>query len=225
MQVNNYGRRIIHFEAATQRELASTFLRFQELHESADDSIRGQVFTVGQVRRAYAAAPTVGPQFDYLGTAVSDGVWQGFNVPDYILQPFYDGLFDPLSDQERAFLELFRGMPKPYYIIGTVERADTLLHELSHALFYVRPTYRKRVLAVWRKYSKLAKAMKKYVLSQGYGNSPYVIADEANAYAGIDGWWLATDPPEGTTADEIMEVSVKIWPIFLSEYRKEVCND
>jgi len=76
--------------------------------------------------------------------------WAGFNIPSYILKPFYDGKFDPLSVREQEFLKFFEDKQEKFYVIGTTGDTElyALRHETAHGLFYTNEDYRREVLGV-----------------------------------------------------------------------------
>ena len=78
----------------------------------------------------------------------------GFNIPSTALQPFYDGRFDPLSEKEKQFLRLFKGLQERFYVIGVYDAGmkDSLTHELAHALFFIDNSYRMAVRDAMRGY-------------------------------------------------------------------------
>ena len=151
---------------ASQYALASTFLRIQEHYESSH--FRGRVFTLEDYMDWYAA------QFGAF-TYFED--WSGFNVPSTALEPFYTGRFDPLLRKEQQLLRLFRRVRPPFYVIGLFDD-DDLTHELAHALFFMRPDYRREVRAAMRRFN--TDAIARHLASLGYHRR--VLEDEVNAY-------------------------------------------
>jgi len=95
----------LHFQ--NQREMAETFLRFQEFYESP--KFKGKIFTLENYKDWYRK---IKGKFSYY----SD--WDGFNLPSKILKPFYDGKFNPLSDKEKQLLSIFKKMKGNYYIVA-----------------------------------------------------------------------------------------------------------
>lgn len=156
----------------TQKDLTSTFLRFQEHYESP--KFRGQVFTIDEYKKWYKK---VRGRFSYYTD------WNGFNIPSKVLNPFYDGKFNPLSVKEKKLLNLFKDEKGKFYIIG-VHLNDgevyALCHELAHALFYINKKYRGEMLALEKKY-KFDKIAESFVKTGGYHKS--VFEDEFQAYA------------------------------------------
>ena len=171
----------VHFK--TQRELAETFIRFQEYYESPE--WKNKIFTLGQYREWYSRETGA---FTYY----SD--WNGFNIPSEVLIPFRCGLFDPLTDLEKQFLELIPARTEKFYIIGThAERGDkeddTLTHEICHGLYYTNDTYRKEVnMLLGVCYDALQPLRDKLLSTLGYHND--VIDDECHAYVSASNKWL-----------------------------------
>lgn len=150
----------------TQYTLASTFLRIQEHYESS--RFRNRVFSLEEFMDWYA---------DRFGAFTYYQDWSGFNVPSTALAPFYDGTFDPLSRKEQRLLALFKRARAPFYIIGIAAEQD-LKHEIAHALYFMRPAYRKAVRAAMRRYQTTA--LEKRLAAMGYHR--HVLSDEVHAY-------------------------------------------
>ena len=81
--------------ADSQEELGNTFIRFQEHYENPH--FKNQIFTLGQIRSWYS---------NTYGADTYQNDWSGFNFPSIILKPFREGLFDPLTDEEKALLNI-----------------------------------------------------------------------------------------------------------------------
>jgi len=162
--------RIYLLEFENHRDLASTFLRFEESYESP--KFRGKIFSLKEFKKWYSRDKG---KFTYY----SD--WNAFNIPSYILKPFFEGRFNPLSEKEKQFLSLFDRNEKDFYVIGIYKGSDKSLlkHEIAHGLFYTIPSYRKKVLRLLRKYN--LKEMRKELKSKdGYHDD--VIDDELHAW-------------------------------------------
>jgi len=165
--------RIFLVEFRSQYEAASTFLRCQEFYESA--KFRGRVFSLEEYMDWYAGKFK---NFTYYED------WEGFNIPSGVLEPFYQGEFDPLSRKEKKLLDLFARERGDFYIIGAVTSPDggvherTLKHELAHGLFHIESAYRKEVLAQLAKYDTTE--LEKELLRSGYCRA--VLKDEVHAY-------------------------------------------
>jgi hypothetical protein len=79
-----------------QIDLTSTFLRFQEHYESP--FFKGKYFTLDEFKEWYIKTSPNGKKSGKF-TYYTD--WGGFNIPSYILKPFYNGAFNPLSENEK----------------------------------------------------------------------------------------------------------------------------
>jgi hypothetical protein len=155
---------LVRFDS--QYALASTFLRFQEHYESI--RFRGRVFSLEDYMDWYAKR---------FGAFTYYEDWTGFNVPSTALAAFYSGRFDPLLRKERQLLRLFTKVRTPFYVIGLHTDRD-LRHEIAHALFFMRPGYRREVRAAMRSYD--TSAVRRRLTSLGYHRR--VLDDEVHAY-------------------------------------------
>jgi len=144
LSVHEPLERIFHLRFDEMNEMAEAFLRFQEHYESPE--FKGKIFTLDEYKEWYMENS---PDAKEAGEFTYYDDWGGFNIPSEILEPFYDGKFDPLSDKERMLLDVFlehRG--KLFYIIATGKSEkegkdeSSLKHELAHGLFYVHRQYR-----------------------------------------------------------------------------------
>jgi hypothetical protein len=154
--------------ADSQEELGNTFIRFQEYYESPQ--FKGQICTIGQIRAWYSKT---------YGADTYQKDWTGFNFPSNILKPFREGLFDPLTNEEKSLLDLLKYRHDSFYIIGAQDEA-TLRHELSHAMYSYSIKYKISIDQLCKKYQKELKSSIKYILDKGYDKS--VINDELQAY-------------------------------------------
>jgi len=175
MKKTTIAPHIYHVRFPTVRELASTFLRFQEHYESPE--FGGQVFTLKAYRDWYRKKYG---SFTYLTD------WNGFNIPSWVLFSFYLGRFKRVTKQEKALLELFRKhweSGERFYIIGTADNSkeQTLDHEIAHGLYATNPRYKKAVDKILghNKFKDIRKLLK---VEEGYAES--VIPDEIHAYLG-----------------------------------------
>lgn len=135
MKLERVLPRIYSVTFEDQRELAATFLRFQEFSESPD--YHGKVFTADEYLASPAAMALPEPYLDF---------WDGFNIPGWVFRVFECGLFDPLSANERRLVEFMASLAEPCEfacVIGTKPGDDvTLNHEVAHGIYYVDPAYR-----------------------------------------------------------------------------------
>jgi hypothetical protein len=155
-------------QTETQESLCKAFLRFQEYYESP--KFKGQIFTLGQVKHWYSI--TYGADTYYRD-------WEGFNFPSHVLEPFKKGLFDPLTTEEQALLDLFKYRSDIFYVIGA-NNTNVTRHELAHALYSFDPKYKSAIDKLCRTNKSELKSVTKYLLDKGYDKS--VINDELQAY-------------------------------------------
>jgi len=172
-KIEKISDKIIHVQYERQEDLAAAFVRLQEYYESPE--FKDKIFTFGQFRKWYAE--TFGAW-----TYLKD--WQGFNVPASAFAPFVQGLFDPLMENEKILVDLFRGRTDGFYVIGTYEGCDepgVFEHEVCHALYRTVPNYRFEVDEYLRTIpsEELAPVVAKMV-NLGYNKS--VVWDEVHAY-------------------------------------------
>jgi len=174
-----------------QQDITSTFLRFQEHYESP--YFQGKNFPLDEFKIWYIQNSPNGIKTGNF-TYYSD--WNGFNIPSYVLKPFYEGKFDPLSDQEQQFLEIFKNIDGVFYIIGLhgeyKNQKAVLRHEIAHALFYTNENYQSEVLQLLLKFN--IESMKKEIFSLGYHEN--VLDDEVHAFCVDTGRDLKTPIPE-----------------------------
>ena len=152
----------------SQEILSDTFMRFQEHYESpywAD-----KVFTIGQYKKWYS---------ENRGGDTYRLDWKGFNFPSYVLKPFRDGLFDPLTENEKSILDLLKYRTDNFYVIGS-NTNDVLKHELCHSLFYFSEEYRNKIIEIINQNKSKLKKAADYLIKLGYHKK--VIHDELQAY-------------------------------------------
>jgi len=169
MEVKQIGKKIHHLHYKKQRNLTSTFLRFQEYYESP--KFEGKIFTLDEYKEWYIKQKG---KFTYYTD------WKGFNIPGRILKPFRKGKFNPLTEKEKGILKLFKGKKRKFYIIGTYgNKKGSIKHETAHALFYLYPMYRVKVLFELGKHN-LEATKKKLKKTSGYADDK--LEDELRAY-------------------------------------------
>ena len=158
-------------EFPTTQDAAMTFMRFQEHYESP--KFRNKIFTTEEYKKWYASY-TKRP-FSYYND------WSGFNIPSYVLLPFYSGAFKCLTTTEKNLLDLFRKCTGQFYILG-VRKGDkrSLKHELMHSLYYTNSDYRRNVDAILKLGPTAIKDVERYIKGLGYHDE--VLMDEAHAY-------------------------------------------
>lgn len=190
-----------------QREMATTFLRFQEYYESPQ--FQGHTFSKSSYKKWYRTVSDNGT-FSYTQD------WAGFNIPSSILEPFKKGRFKKLSQREKSLLEVFKNKKGDFYIIAAVHgKANDLAHEVSHGRFYLNAAYREDILEVLRRHdiSEIEKALNG---DGGYAKS--VLKDEVHSY-------MLNDRPElvkyyninvdkfSKLFEELKEVELKHYPL------------
>ena len=178
---------VFHIETETQYEIASTFMRVQEFYESSFKGIRGRFFTHEQFMDAYAQFEENG-NFTYFEETI------GFNVPGKAFNK-YVKLFSKheLWEKEQDLIDLIddnlETKTDKFYIIGTYAKSDdkgVIDHELSHAWYYLDPTYKRTMLKLVHKLPKTIKdQIGRHLKKEGYSSS--VFNDEIIAY-------MATNP-------------------------------
>jgi seryl-tRNA synthetase len=104
--------------------------------------------------------------------------WVGFNIPSVVLEPFKNGLFDPLTTMEQNLLDIFKYRHDKFYIIGA-QNNSVLRHELSHALYGYSEKYRTEINSYIQKHNTKFKKIQKYILKKGYCKE--VLNDEIQA--------------------------------------------
>ena len=177
-------KNIYHIIFPSRRELAKTFLRFQEHFESP--AFRKKIFTLNEFKKWYISHSPGGKKTEKF-TYYED--WNGFNIPSKILNPFYQGKFNPLSNEEKSLLKLFENKKKKkFYIIATYKNSGKYLlqHEIAHGLFYTSLKYRREVLKALRNCDKeTIKELHGYFSTRG-GYHPAVWLDETHTHIMAD---------------------------------------
>lgn len=172
LTISSQPHNSVLIKAHSQKELADTFIRFQEHYESPQ--FRNKIFTLGQLKNWYSIK---------YGADTYSKDWSGFNFPSKILEPFRQGLFDPLTKEEKRLLKLLKYRNDDFYIIGA-NSDSTLRHELAHALYHHNINYRKKINQLLDSNKSNIKKVISILLKMGYHKD--VIYDEIQAYATDD---------------------------------------
>jgi hypothetical protein len=180
MIVKQISKNIYLIKFKTRNDLTSTLLRFQEHYESP--KFKGKIFTLEEYKKWYIKNSPKGIKTGKF-TYYKD--WSGFNIPSHILQPFYRGLFNPLTEAEKSILHVFNKIRnKKFYIIGVYGDVDKsiLKHEIAHGMYYSNNNYHKEVNAVLKKMDSIAvkQIIKYFKKNAGYHKDVYL--DEIHAY-------------------------------------------
>jgi hypothetical protein len=130
---------IIHVSFPSRALVAAACGRFGEFASHPD--FKGKVFHWDDLKKweieRYGA-------FRYLD------FWEGFTLYGRDLQPFREGRFDPLTDDERRLLALLDDADDETVVIASAEGdRETFSHELVHALYERVADYRDSVDAAF----------------------------------------------------------------------------
>lgn len=176
MHLEEVHNDILHVSFATNKDLAYTFMRFQEHYENPQ--FKGRTFTKDEFILWYVGK---NDKFDYYE-------WDGFNVPGHIFNTFYEGNFDPLDEKEQEMLKLLSPYKhRRFYVIGTCASNTSFNHEIAHALFYTFKDYKKNVMEILSSIDKRERQkINKVLLDVGYDKEFF--DDETQAYlvGGLD---------------------------------------
>jgi len=203
MKVEEIIKNIFWLDFDTQEDLCSTFIRFQEYYESP--KFKNKIFTIEEYKKWYS---------EKYGSFTYYTDWSGFNFPSYILQPFYDGKFNPLSEKEKIILNNFKEIKEKFYIIGTYEGdTNTLEHEIAHGLFYIDEHYRKEVKSIIELDIKHEvpemKKVSEYILLDYHQDS---LIDEINSYILFD-------------QDRLIEYGINMNSLSFTTKRLKILNE
>jgi len=221
MKVSKITDKIILLSTSSQKQITDTVMRFQEYYESPIPEIRGQIFTIGYFKSLYSQnKDSSSGAFTYISGHTYKGDWNGFNFPGHVLQPFIQGLFDPLTKEERDVIELFRYRTDKFYIIGLHREnngEDVLNHEIAHGLFYTDTEYNQSVTDILKQYDLCG--FKKMLKSWGYCADEVILNDECQAYIGCDYQWMIKDKQDdfltfGIDIKKLEPLHDAIWKIF-----------
>lgn len=183
MKLKKLTDKIVHCEFETKEAMNKANIRMNCYIDNP--RYRELIFTLGQIRHYYIEKYGF---FNYYERI------EGSNLSRETLEPFIEGLFDPLSSEEEAFLKPFRHRLDNFFILityagETMENRATFYHELAHALFYTDKDYREKATAIVEKYKKDLKPMLAYLKKTGYHKDVFV--DETQAFVSADYDWLA----------------------------------
>jgi hypothetical protein len=160
--------------------LCSALCRIEEHYESPE--FKGKVFTLGQYKKWYSA---------FYGAWTYHYDWSGFNIPSAAFEPFFNGLFDPLTPAEQELVDLFRHKEGPFCVIGTFIGCDPDVyeHEICHAMYSTDPLYKLQVDAALADHLEELAPLKKVII-EDLGYNEAVAMDECHAYICESSSWL-----------------------------------
>jgi hypothetical protein len=177
IDISRIGDGIYHLEFPTQYGITSTCLRIQEFYESDLPGFRGKYFTLEEYMDAYAK---------WSGNFTYFSDWSGFNFTDKVVDSF-SKVFrrSCLLEKEKHLLDVLASIPDDQYaIVGTIKgHTKTLKHEISHAMYYLDGTYRRRANALL-KAREDSEELLETLHKMGYGKN--VLKDELQAYLATD---------------------------------------
>ncbi len=180
LHVEDLTDKLSLIEFPSRGELAYSLVRIQERFESP--RFIGRTFVLGEFKMWYTANSPRGRKTGRF-TYVTD--WQAFNLPARAFRPFYEGEFDPLSQQERSLLKMLRPwVDDGVYIIATWKNGSRhdLRHEVAHGLFNTNSKYRRKVLQTLGDLDTNQRKILEQYLSSRAGYHPKTFLDEMHAY-------------------------------------------
>lgn len=186
-------------------------LRPQEYYENESTEFRGQSFTHKEFRKWYSKKMG---KFSY----TSD--WGGFNLPGWVLKMLRHGTMNPLTLREKALLAAVPDSSEEFYVIAAnTDDHDLLMHEISHAMFYLSKSYKEQTLKILRKYN--TKDISAMLRELGYWNA--VIEDETIAYLLFTRSYM--EKKHGINVSKYGLLVKQLTAIFNDEYKKSTKNN
>lgn len=190
---------IYHVSFKTQYLLTATLLRFNESNENA--AFRKKKFSWEAFMDWYAEKHG---KFSYLEDIT------GYCLPSDVLKPFSRGFYDPLTKKEKAFLRMFRRVPRPFAFIATTrEEKGTIPHEFVHALYFLFPEYRKAVEECIAELNP--EKLRKHFLEETYAHGRHDVGNEINAY-------ILTGLVHGMGTDEVKPLRRELRRTFREQF-------
>lgn len=174
MKITKISEEIIHVHYQEQEALTRAFCRLQEAYESPNPEFQNRPFTLGEYREWYSKE---------FGAWTYYTDWNGFNLTSDALKPFIDGLFDPLTEEERELVNALRHRNGDYYVIGTHEDDNSFPHEICHALYCVNQPYREDMTEAVENLTN-TESIEKQLIAMGYAEDS--LTDELHAYLAVD---------------------------------------
>jgi len=169
---------IFHLEFDNEYDLAMHFLRYQEFYESPE--FKGQIFSIVDYMDWYAKNESNELTFTYPMD------WNGFNVPSRVFDELYENkevldwnMYDTFM---YGVYKLCKDQHPNFYLIGTlVDDENTMKHEMAHALFNIKTTYKCDMSNQIAYMDEQARSIiREYILNTGYDEE--FLNDEMQAY-------------------------------------------
>lgn len=182
---------VLHIQAKTQFDIASTFMRLQEFYESPFREVRGKLFTHEDFINLYAYRKERKGDDEVIFSYFED--WQGFNIPGNVFNRWVKrfkkaGMWEKEQELIDLVYDKVNKRSNKFYVIGTFEYHDqgnVINHELSHAFFYLDKQYKSESTKLYRKLPKVVRyQMHEWLKSMGYDRTVYT--DETVAYLSTD---------------------------------------
>ena len=190
LKITEVAEGVLHVNANTQYEIASTFMRVQEFYESPYGEIREQYFSHERYMDICAYGEKRSAADEIVFSYLED--WNGFNVPGHVFDEWAK-LFEEyyLWDKEKQLIELIyeKQSTTAFYVIGTNNEGHPgdYNHELSHAWYYLDPEYKESMKKLVDNLSdKVHERIKEQLLEDGYRDGDNIIEDEMIAYLTTD---------------------------------------
>lgn len=190
------GYSLYHLIFKSRYEMAMFYLRYQEFYESINPEFRGKPFTYLDYMSWYT-------QFTNAHTFTYPRDFIGYNLPSCSISECikcipkgdknkYDKLMIKLNK------DLLADSNSKYYVIGTIRRDNTYMHEIAHALYYLEPKYRTQMNELNAHLSNKLKVAIYNILATTYPEK--VFNDELQAYMATNSWMAGMDEIPGFTA-------------------------
>ena len=173
---------VIQFHYDNNVQLGASFLRLQEYYESISERFFRKKFQFADYIIWYASEND--GEFSYFDD------YTGFNINGEVVKEFFQTYSaDDLSSGELLMKSISdQQKDTKFCFIGTcVGEEYTIPHEVAHAMFYLHPEYKRKMLGLVRKLPKKTQELCKRNLKKLLYN-PYVMEDEIHAY-------MSTSPP------------------------------
>ena len=179
---------VYHLKFANQDDITSTLIRFQERYESP--GFQNKVFTLREFVKWYIDNSKSGKETGEFGYYTD---WNGFNFDSSILNPFYNGEFDPLTEREQQVLrklrpayEEHRGKGTLFYVIGTHSDRPAEQHEIAHALWKVNSEYHQQAQVILQDLDSADRQAIHAFFDESGGYNESVWEDETHLLASLD---------------------------------------
>lgn len=183
-KLTQISEKIFALEIPSNWDRAMVFLRAQEFYESASPRFKNKDFDIWDYLRWYSVERDVATgTFDYPMD------WAAYNIPIKTIVKSLDAITGTYSPYDIFMDEILHQIFNQYevgeddtYLVGVKDLADkNLPHELSHALWYTNPKFKKEATALLKDVpTDLLTEGKATLARMGYHKA--VLTDEFIAY-------------------------------------------